>query len=65
MARFAIIENDEVVNVIVADAKFIKETKIAAIQCDDNVCPGWKYINKEFVQPEPVAYVELNDSEIV
>ena len=53
MLRFAIIENDEVVNVIVADAQFLKESKIKAIECDDEVYPGWKYVNKEFIAPEP------------
>ena len=50
--RYAIIENDEVTNVIVADAAFIRESKIKAIKCSDEVCPGWKFLDKEFIAPE-------------
>ena len=53
MDRFAIVENNEVINVIVADAEFIKENKIFAFGCADEVYPGWKFINGEFVAPEP------------
>lgn len=53
MPRFAIIENDEVINVIVADSAFIKESKIKATECGDEVCSGWKFVNKEFIAPEP------------
>lgn len=52
MPRFAIIENDEVVNVIVADSAFIKESKIKATECGNEVCPGWKFVDKEFIAPE-------------
>lgn len=54
MPRFAIIENDEVINVIIADSAFIKESKIKATECGDEVCPGWKFVDKEFIAPEPV-----------
>jgi hypothetical protein len=54
LPRFAIIENDEVVNVIVADSAFIKESKIKAILCSDEVCPGWKLVGKDFIEPEPI-----------
>ena len=53
MPRFAIVENNEIINVIVADAEFIKENKIFGFQCDDIVCTGWEFINGEFVAPEP------------
>ena len=53
MPRYAVIENDEVVNVIVADAKFIKEQKITGVECGDEVYPGWKYAGKEFIAPAP------------
>ena len=57
MAKYAIIENDEVVNVIVADSKFLKESKIKAVECNDEVCPGWTYIDGEFLAPERIVYV--------
>ena len=50
--RYAIIENTEVINVIVADDKFIKDTKLTAIKCDDLICVGWSYIDGEFVAPK-------------
>jgi hypothetical protein len=53
LPRFAIIENDKVVNVIVADLQFIKKQKINGIACGDEVCPGWKFMDKEFIAPEP------------
>jgi hypothetical protein len=64
LLRFAIIENDEVVNVIVADAEFIKYSKIKATQCGDQVCPGWKYVGKEFIAPEPNYAPEVIDETI-
>jgi len=53
LAKFAIIENDAVINVIVADAEFIKENKINGVECGDEVYPGWKYKDKKFIAPEP------------
>ena len=50
--RYAIIKNDLVVNVIVADSKFVKESKINAIECPENVCVGWSYLEEEFIAPE-------------
>ena len=54
MARFAIVENKEVVNVIVADAQFIEENKINGVECDDIVSPGWKFIDGKFVSSEDI-----------
>ena len=60
MPRYAIIKNDDVINVIVADAEFIKENKINSVECGDEVYPGWKFIDGEFVAPEPnYAPIEL------
>lgn len=53
MLKFAIIENEDVVNVIVADAEFIKENKINGVECGDEVYPGWKYKDKKFIAPKP------------
>ena len=53
MARYAVVENDVVKNVIVADEKFIKDQKIDAILADDKVCVGWKYVGEKFIAPIP------------
>lgn len=53
MLRFAIIENDDVINVIVADAEFIKENKIDGVECGDEIYAGWKYKDKKFIAPQP------------
>ena len=43
-----------------ADAEFIKENKINSVECGDEVYPGWKFIDGEFVAPEPnYAPIEL------
>ena len=53
--NWAIIENDEVINIIVADAKFIKDNKLKAICVDDmNIYIGAKLVGKELVNPEPI-----------
>jgi hypothetical protein len=53
--NWAIIENDEVINIIVADAKFIKDNKLNAICVDDlEIQIGAKLINSELVNPEPI-----------
>lgn len=46
--RIAIIEADEVINVIVAD-KVPKN----GIECPEIVCVAWKYKDDEFIAPEP------------
>lgn len=61
MPRYAIIENDEVVNVIVADVAFLKESKIKATECGDEVYPGWKFVDKKFVAPEPNIGIRIED----
>jgi len=62
LARYAIIENDEVVNVIVADAEFIEENKINGVECNDEISPGWKYKSKKFVAP-PINYAPVENVE--
>lgn len=52
--RYAIIENEIIVNVIVAD-----NDEFGGIQCEDRVCVGWKYIDGEFIAP-PVIYKQPN-----
>lgn len=57
---FAIIENDKIVNTIVADQSFIDEHYPNAVNIDNtNPFPGigWDYVGGEFVAPlnlEPV-----------
>ena len=46
--RYAIIENDVIVNVIVADKKFIKDNNLNAVECD-GFGVGDKYIDGEFI----------------
>ena len=64
MARFAVLEENQVVNVIVADSKFIKENKINGVECSDEVSAGWEYVNKEFIAPEPNYVLEVVDETI-
>lgn len=53
--NWAIIENDEVINIIVADAKFIKDNKLKAICVDDmNIYIGAKLVDGALVNPEPI-----------
>jgi hypothetical protein len=60
--NWAIIENDEVTNIIVADAKFIKDNKLKAICVDDlNVYIGAKLVGKELVNPEPIISPRVVD----
>jgi hypothetical protein len=57
--NWAIIENDEVINIIVADAKFIKDNKLKAICVDDmNVYIGAKVVDGELINPEPIIIPE-------
>lgn len=52
--RYAIIENEKVINVVVADAEFAAQN--GWIDCPE-AGPGWKYINGVFTEPpapEPV-----------
>ena len=65
MPRYAIIENDEVVNVIVADDVFLKQSKIKATECGDEVYPGWKLLDKKFVAPEPNISQRINDETLL
>jgi len=61
LLRYAIIENDEVVNVIVADAQFIKDQKINAVVCGDEICAGWQYKDKKFIPPVPNVSQRIDD----
>ncbi len=50
--RYAIIENELVTNVVVADAELASQN--GWVECPQ-AGPGWKYINGQFVEPEPVV----------
>lgn len=52
--RFAIVENDLVVNVVVGQPD-IAENQIL-VECP-NAGPGWKYIDGQFVEPDPEPVV--------
>jgi len=63
--NWAIIENDEVTNIIVADAKFIKDNKLNAICVDDtDIVIGAKLVGKELVNPEPIIVPVVVDETI-
>lgn len=49
--RYAIVENQAVINVVVADPDFANQQ--GWIECP-KAGPGWKYINGVFVEPDPV-----------
>lgn len=49
--RYAIIENDLVANVVVADAEFAAQN--GWIACPD-AGPGWKYDGAAFTEPDPI-----------
>jgi hypothetical protein len=46
--RFAVLEGENVINVIVADSDFIAQHYPAAIECADEVSVGWCYDGKDF-----------------
>lgn len=52
--RYAVIENGIVTNVVIGQPS-IAENEIL-VQCD-NAGPGWKYIDGQFVEPDPVPAV--------
>jgi hypothetical protein len=50
--RYAIIKNDIVINIIVADEQFIDEHYAGAINVDGVDCGiDWTHINGEFIAP--------------
>jgi hypothetical protein len=58
--NYAIIENDKVINVIVADTlKLAKElTGKECIECDGSFWINWTRVNGEWIKP-----VEIDDTE--
>ena len=49
--KYAIITNNIVENIILADAEFAAQ--IGAIECPDEVSPGWGYVDGTFAEPAP------------
>lgn len=61
MANYAIIENDTVTNVIVADSKEIAEevTGLEAIEVTNEPWVGWQRVDGEWIDPcKPIEIVE-------
>lgn len=58
MARFAIVENEKVINVIEADLDFVDANYPDALECPDFIGCGDKYIDGKF---EKVIIVEVID----
>jgi hypothetical protein len=52
--RFAVIEDGVVVNVVIG-APAIADNQIC-VECD-TAGPGWKYIDGQFVEPDPVPTI--------
>lgn len=52
--RYAIINNDIVINIIVADQEFVDQYYAGAINVDGVDCGiGWSYTDGEFIAPPP------------
>lgn len=49
--KYAIIENDKVDNIVVAEPEFAKEQGWIAIEYESSVCEGWGYVDGQFVPP--------------
>jgi hypothetical protein len=66
MANYAIIENDVVTNVIVAESKEIAEevTGAEAIETAGQPWTGWTRVDGEWIDPTPVVEVveEVSDT---
>lgn len=56
--KYAIIENELVVNMAAATAEFAKEQ--GWILATENVSIGWSYVGGQFVPPPPIDYSEQN-----
>jgi hypothetical protein len=54
LARYAIIENEQVTNVIVAEQDFVDAHYPDAVLANDAVCPGWNYVDNQFILPAPI-----------
>lgn len=69
MARYGIIENNIITDIIIADANFIESfEKETVLLQDDNIKIGWGYENEEFVNNDPVIsneqWIEWRNSQL-
>lgn len=56
--KYAIIENNEVINIINAEQSFIDENRLNAVSIEGIfVDIGWKYIDGEFIKVDPPQIV--------
>ena len=53
--RYAIIENNIVVNIIVANQDFIDANYPSAVACNDSVNIGWIWDGTNFIVPAPIV----------
>lgn len=60
--RYAIIENDLVINIIVADEDFIATQSYDAVAVDDQVAIGSSYKDGIFTAPAPVIVQESDET---
>jgi len=58
MENYAKIENEVVVNAIIADADFAEQN--GYVLMPDGVAIGWRYIDGEFLPPLPTDYAQQN-----
>lgn len=58
--KYAVIENNKVVNVVVADEEFARQQ--GWVKCEDSVGIEWDYIDGQFVNnmPVPEKPAEIN-----
>ena len=53
--RYAIIENELVINIIVAEPDFVEQNYPKAIECNDGVNIGHIYKDDNFIAPAPIT----------
>jgi hypothetical protein len=60
--KYAIIKDNKVINIIVADEQFIAEHYADAIELDETAGIGWTYIDGVFIAPEPLI---VDETEVI
>lgn len=63
--RYAVIDNQMVINVIVADEDFILANYPEAVLCSDDVCPGWAHDGETFYIPEQPQPMVIDEAETI
>lgn len=59
--NYAIIENNLVINIALAEPDFAKQQ--GWIACPEDVSIGWSYIDGQFIEPPPFDYSEQNKAQ--